>query len=774
MKIGFSPESIVDLNGMPLVGRVTLYLHDSDTKINVYTLEGSTFTAAANPQLLNDAGRLDNTLFFDAAIVDVKVERYIGAEGMMSVESPDEDFEQFDNFEIGFNADELQPRYIVDTIDELKDADVSAKYVQVMGYYAVGDCVPRSYVWDADSQDTIDGGYVVGSNNEDSGRWILLWNGPTIPSSVYGVIAGSNETNINAFVTYPAVVGSFLQKTAQAPRFEKGNYTTDVAIVTAKDVAFDRGAKFANAEIQCASAIVDGGWSSYIADFTFSDNTAIAHSSWFKTVDGFITCGAYEYIVDSTNYFVTSSISSRRTLTRKKWFATSRLPVTYSGSGVIVFDGCAFVGSRFFNANDIVAFANTVFTDDWFDMTASDFDFVNKITCRSASLNTLLLANFKSADVYIKAITANGNTSVDLAGRSVTALSTTQFTDIRNAVCGSLEIDESGSNVELHNVSTQNLRATCSILKIDGKSNVKFTAMPTLGALVVENSSVSSSITLSSIQVSATNSDFDISIDEATDNDNSGHAVNLVNCTMKNLALNLKHLNMQRCYAESCAIKIYPYKDNGTYKMYARLEGNAFNSSAPVEFTKVEGDEDCYECELDWTIVGNSFVGNSEGLRCRFWSNRAGQYSSRVFVSTGGNNVVYSGNNGNCPAESAKGVYGMDNDASYWHVFDKGSGIWVSMYIGPNTYTPKRVFPDLAGYTSTGAYNHDMHPVDRTLCVVTKENDSEGLYNEESPMIYPVAVFEATDNGSLFEYSLSIYEHVSTATVGNVKRWEYL
>lgn len=772
MKIGFSPESIVGLDGMPLVGRVALYAHDSDTEIDVYTLEGDTFVQAANPQLLDNAGRLPATLFFEASIVDVKVEKYIGAEGMMYVDSPDSDFETFDTFEIGFNPQELSPRTSVDTIDELMDTAVNNVAVDVIGYYGVGDCVPRTYYWDAESEDTIDGGYVVGSRIVDTGRWILLWNDEQLPSSFYGVIAGVNESNINSFLTYPSVVGSFGQKTAPLPRFEAGTYTTDVALVTTKAVAFDRGAKFPDAPITLKSAHMNGGWSGFVADFTFTDNAAVAHSSWFKTVDGFLTCDAFEFIVDNANYFVETEISASRTLERKKWVATSRLPATYSGNGFIVFKGCAFVGTRFLNATDKVAFSNTVFRDEWFAMTASDFDFVNKITCRSSALNTLLLANFKSADTYIKAITANGETSVDLAGRSVTSLSTTQFTDIRNAVCGSLEIDESGSNVELHNVSTQNLRATCNILKIDEKSNVKFTAMPSLGALFVENSSVSSSVTFSSIQVTATNSDFDVSIDEATDNEDSGHAVYLVNCTMKNLALKLKHLNMMRCYAESCAIKVYPYKENGTYKMYARLEGNAFNSSAPVEFTKVANDESCYGCEVDWTIVGNSFAGNDEGLRCRFWADRTGQHPSETFISIGVNqNVIsYSGNVGKCPSETAKGIIGSDTSVSNWKV-EQISGIWVSMFTGYGGMG--FVFPELDGYTP-GAYHFDMHPIDRTTCLLKKQNDSEGLYSENDAMIYPVAALEDIDNGSLFEYKLSLYEQVSTAGAGQVKMWYYI
>ena len=214
---------------MPLVGRVTLFAHDSDTAINVYTLEGDTFVQAENPQLLNNTGRLDNTLFFDSAIVDVLVERYIGAEGMMSVDSPASDFETFDCFEFGFDTSSIEGTETVDTIAKLMDADPSKRFVNVMGYYAVGDCAPRLYYWDSDSVNDIDGGYVIGSNVEDSGRWILLWDDELIPSSVYGIVAGTNETNINAFLNYPDVVGSFRMKTARVVRFLPGDYAGAMA-----------------------------------------------------------------------------------------------------------------------------------------------------------------------------------------------------------------------------------------------------------------------------------------------------------------------------------------------------------------------------------------------------------------------------------------------------------------------------------------------------------------------------------------------------------------
>lgn len=778
MKIGFSPESIVGLDGIPLVGRVTLYAHDSDTKIDVYTLEGDAFVQAANPQLLDNAGRLPATLFFEASIVDVKVEKYIGAEDMMSVDSPNSDFETFDTFEIGFDAESLRPRYVVDTIEDLEEVDVSTKYVTVMGYYAVGDCVPRTYVWDADSQDAIDGGYVVGSSNEDSGRWILLWNSSTIPSSVYGVIAGVNETNISAFLSYPSVVGSFLQKTSQAPRFEKGTYTTDVNLITTKDVAFDRGARFTTANIQLATAIVDGGWDGYIADLTFTDETAVAHSSWFRTAEGFFKCDAYEYIVDKTYYFTNISINSSVTLTRKKFVATTLLNVTYGENGRIGFNGCAIVGKRFLSSFDRVHFANTEFRDEWFNITPNAFDFVNKISCRTTENNVLNLANFKSVDVYVKAVTADEATSIDLAGRYIASLETEQFTEIRNAVCGSLHVSIGGGSVKLKNVRTDSLIAACQFLYIE-QSDVNLGNPPTLQSLTIQNSRVvsSSSTPLEFGSVQATDSIIGFNIDNVVDNVSHAQVTRFDNCTLKGVNFSVKLLSLYGCLVTDSTIKVYPFKyvndlNEQRYKLYANFVGNSFVGSTPIEFTKRNNDEDCYDIDAEWTIVGNSFVGNDEGLRCRFWADS--DMNNNVFMSYKGN-VTYSGNTGNCPRETAsEGMAAENSDLGNWVQFQIGS-VWVSLYNYSMDYQHGFVMPAFNTPISEAYYYYDVLPYRVTLCVKSFQSNTN-FANGKNASMYPVATLsrEPGDNGSFFEYEFAIQEKVVEGTPGNIATWRFI
>lgn len=309
MKIGFNPGSIVDLNGSPLVGRVTIYEHDSEIVKTVYTLEGETYTQAENPQLLNVAGRLDDTLYFDASVVDVKIERYVGEEGLMSEESPDDDFETFDVYSYGFTLDIGTAGEIVDTVDDLRTTPTSAGTVNVRGYYSAGDCSPRFYVWDAFSSTTEDGGYIIASSLTSEGRWILAYDGETIPCTWYGV-RHTNMSNIASLLSYPGIVGTYSIRTAPRVYFVRGTYEAEAyTYTTDKALVFSSKAKFTGATFKCPSVEVDGAITDYIADFSFNENglESRAHSSWFRSSYKFWKCGACELVYDENNHFASTT-----------------------------------------------------------------------------------------------------------------------------------------------------------------------------------------------------------------------------------------------------------------------------------------------------------------------------------------------------------------------------------------------------------------------------------------------------------------------------------
>jgi hypothetical protein len=95
--------------------------------------------------------------------------------------------------------------------------------------------------------------------------------------------------------------------------------------------------------------------------------------------------------------------------------------------------------------------------------------------------------------------------------------------------------------------------------------------------------------------------------------------------------------------------------------MYCNFEGNRFISTKPIEFTKIDQingvyQDDVYEIVVNWTIMNNFFAGNTEGLRARYWHHRTGSNYNKTFIADSADNVVkYSGNTGDCPADSMKG-----------------------------------------------------------------------------------------------------------------------
>ena len=679
MKIGYSPESIVGLDGMPLVGRVTLYVHDRDVKKDVFTLQGDNFVQAANPQLLDNAGRIAETLFFDAAIVDVLVEKYVGADGQMSVLSPDTDFESFDRFEIGFDPMNVEGSDKVGTIADLMDTDTSKGSVTVIGYYSAGDCAPRTYVWDRDSQDDIDGGYVVGSNIDDTGRWILLWNDEVIPSSVYGIIPGTNEANINAFLNYTATVGSFLEHTAPIARFESGTYSSDVTFITTKEVAFDGKAKFIYANFQLPKMKVFGNNTDYIADFVLGSNFSGAHSSWFRTADSFWKCGAGKLVIDNTNYFtstlLTSSVTVNGIIEGSRPLGTTYSTGAYIGIGAT----CETVGRIFRPNSDYIRFTTAGHGDKSFitlgtfdpglisDGHKVQYDYVPDLDMFEDA------SRYANVMVEMKSRLGSSMTDVlDMQGRCMTGINTGIFGVVRNVQCTDMSVHAPNRVVEIHNVKTTNFNPVCQALYVYD-SDINFGHLPQQNTYsYYSNCRLSASFAFNdpNMRCEFENCLIDMSFDRVTDNIALDAALIFNGCVFTaNQRIYTKNLEMYRCKTARTDIKVYPHNDGNDYRLNVVLENNLFDNDEPIDFTKMDivggsRDEDCYDCILTWKIVGNTFLGNSDGIKMRYWQFRAGNYPNRTFFKGDDvHSITYKGNHGNCPSEDMRGVVISDNTA---------------------------------------------------------------------------------------------------------------
>lgn len=695
MSLGNEPYIERD-TGKPLEGRLTVYLHDTDTVATVYTLEGPDFVEAENPQLVH-GGSVDDSLFAQTGIYDLRLERYIGTPGQMSSESPDSDFEQVDMLECGIDFDlESMTANQVNFVADLRNVAPEMGAVTVRWYESAGDCVPRVYVWDAASVNTEDGGYVIGSDVSDTGRWILLWDDEQLPASVYGVTPG-NESNMGPLLNYPDTVGSFGLKTAPIVRFQAGTYSTALSYTTSRTLAFDSGAKFTGATFVCPSAIVNGKNTDYIADFSFSGSNVEAHSSWFRTVNSWWHCGAKRLVIDNTNYFTSYALTTSVQLEEVTIEGAKPIATTYSSGVYFTISKCTILGTVFNGSADYIKFTNTTFKIDWFTNQGSlEFGTIaggQRIELKTAAVNNIRLENM-TPSTYAEASKANGTTTIDFQGATIYNFTNDSFTKLKNlVVTNSLAV--SVLSCDMENVTAAALNASGNILSMT-RCKVTFTSQ-SLSSLTATDSEVVNSSSWSSVPgMTLRHCRVGLSFNTVTDNDAPGNTVTMEGCDLySNDIIVHKKLNLIGCQVGNNTIKIRPYKSGSDYVYTAHFEGCQFTGSTPVEFDLYRGsvdDTDCHDIKFKSVIVGNSFSGNSDGIKMKYW---AWPSNTLKMIATSGNDYVYRGNSGNCPAEKPTLNTLSSNFASY----DLNG---TTVYKWNSSF---RAFPGLNSVLATASFN---------------------------------------------------------------------
>lgn len=707
MKIGFNPQSIVGLDGMPLVGRITFYVHDSDVKATVYSMQGDAFVESQNPQLLNNAGRLDDTVFFDAAIIDVLVEKYIGETGHMTPDSPDSDFEPFDHFEVGFDMPNAESVPTVGTVAELEDADTSVGVVLVTGYYTKGDCAARFYLWDKDSNNSADGGYVIASNNSDSGRWILLWDDDTVPCSFYGIVPGTKEENIAAFLNYPQQVGSHLLPTSPVPRFERGEYAAAVTMSTTKHVKFDSGAKFLNATFTIPSATVDPS-QTYVADFYFNGRQPKAESGWFRTLKAFWRCNASELVISHDN-FTDKKIDTTVSVQGRVISGAGRIPATYSDGGYLYFYNCAINAYKFLSPRyDRVRFAYARWNDNWWvELASVYFEFgstpgTDKIVFKGADNCNLDVDDFFNADTFVKAAIANGSTYLDLRGRYLTTLTLDQVVSLSNATANRINL--AAATVNLDGVKCDDVRATYADgntqLSVDNSSVTITTEKPNLSALLCNGSKITIAGTIdpatTTLVVVGGTWDGDVKMTAAELDAFTEHQlVQFIGVRFDNYSeMNVSKLYMEGC--DVCAkINLYAYRVGTSNLLNLTLVNNRFSGSTSgavwpriwMGYYAADGNTHPEIGDNPLTFAQMKIVGNrfeqqdTNGIYMQRWTH---EYGKAVADNVG--SWEYHGNTGNCPRLSPGSQSGSD--------YQTTSGIWKKCDTACNLWAPWANYTD--------------------------------------------------------------------------------
>lgn len=649
-------DLILDNNGKIIPGaKIEIYDPVSNTHVDVYTYDGSNerYVIAPNPIYLNGQSRPEHTYFSDRLVL-CRLYKYIGNFSDPRVDDDTANWLFIREWNGAFTQDTVKNDTIVFGLDGLKSANTELGTVNVVGYYNDNDCEGRTYVWDANCVQTPDNGYIVKSNDKDTGRWILKFDGEYLPSTYYGVYPGS-EANINALLTYVDTVGTASIKTAPGVYFVRGDYkASSVALTTAKKLLIDNDSSFTRASITSSSDIkVIGGETNHFITDLYGVKTA--HSSWYKSLQGFLDSGAKELIFDESNNFTQASVMTKNTtLSNAHLVNNTNLYAGWIGFGTytLTLDRCIVDDHLFYPSTSRIFFQNMLVTDRYFIApTVQNID-ISHINCDDFNFN---LCNFDNAEVYLKWMYQKGNTDIDMEGRIVSDIDfAPSLTGLHNCLFHTLTLNDSSKTVFLENcqgilrsLNSANLIVYNCRLTLDtnlalaqsGLLNIKDSVITGTGdiqagadfALMIEHSTVEPSITCPN--VANTNAQpYDVIV--------KGSIIGVAE---------LKKLEMTNSKAGS--VKIYGALD-GTSGLIGNvtLENNVIDDFG---FFTVTGFESTVN---NCTFVNTRIVNNTfnKSFTCPFFVTDSEGKKYEFISSTGAHNWLYRGNNGHCPIDSTQ------------------------------------------------------------------------------------------------------------------------
>ena len=650
-------DLILDNNRQIIPGaKIEVYDPISNNYVDIYTYDGSNekYTIAPNPVYLNGQSRPEHT-YFAKQLVLCRLYKYIGNLSDPRVDDDTNNWQFIREWNGSFTEDTVKNDTIVFGLDGLKSANPSLGSVNVVGYYNDHDCEARTYYWDANCTQTPDNGYIVKSNDKDTGRWILKFDGEYLPSTYYGVYPGS-EANINALLTYVDTVGTASMKTAPGVYFVRGDYkASSVALTTAKKLLIDNDSSFTRASITSSTDIkVIGGKTNHFITDLYGVKTA--HSSWYKSLQGFFDSGAKELIFDE-NVNVTQApvLTKNTTLHNVHLVNNTNMYAGWMGFNnfMLTLDRCTVDDHLFYPSTSRIFFQNMLVTDRYFIApTVQNID-ISHINCDDFNFK---LCNFDNAEIYLKWVYQKGYTDIDMEGRMVSDIDfVPSLTGLHNCLFKTLTLNDSSKTVFLENcqgilrsVNSANLIIYNCRLTLDtnlalaqgGTLNIKDSVITGTGdiqagadfALMIEHSTLEPSITCPNV----------------TNTNAQPYDVIVKGSIVGNIEL--KKLEMTNSKAGT--IKIYGSADAkaGNTIGNVKLENNVIDDFG---FFTVTGFESAVNnCTFIQTRIVNNTFNNS--FTCPFYVTDSDSKKYEFISSTGAHNWLYRGNNGQCPIDSTQ------------------------------------------------------------------------------------------------------------------------
>lgn len=673
-----SQEDLILDNNRQIIPGAKIEVFDpvSNTPVNIYTYDGSNerYTIAPNPIYLNGASSPEHTYFADRLVLCM-LYKYIGNFSDPRVDDDTNNWAYVKQWNGAFTEDTVKNDTIIYGIESLKEANTSLGSVTVVGYWNSTDCEARTYVWDANCTQTPDNGYIVNSNDKDTGRWILKFDGEYLPSTYYGVYPGS-EANINALLTYVDAVGTASVKTAPGVYFVRGDYkASSVALTTAKKVLIDNNSSFTRASITSSTDIkVIGGETNHFITDLYGVKTA--HSSWYKTLQGFLDSGAKELIFDQNVNVTQAPVLTKNTALHNVHLVNNTN--MYAGwmgfnNFMLTLDRCTVDDHLFYPSTSRIFFQNMLVTDRYFYApTVQNID-ISRINCDDFNFN---LCNFDNAAIYLKWKYQKGVTDIDMEGRLVSDIDyAPSLIGLHNCRFNTLTLNDSSKSVFLENcqgtirsVNVKSLKIQKCVLTID--VNVTLDG----GILDIVDSELIGSGTLSAgssfaLNIERSNVSQNIVSNNITNPSTQYYDIIIDNSNVTG-DIEVKKLKMTNSKAGT--VKIYGASGASILIGNVTLENNVIDDFGFFTVTNFESTVN--NCTFVQTRIVNNTFNNS--FTCPFYVTDSESKKYEFISRTGAHEYLYRGNNGHCPIDSTQlvttlpytdGAY-QDADEHTWNL----------------------------------------------------------------------------------------------------------
>ena len=693
----------------------------SNNPVDIFVYDGSndSYTVSTNPIYLDVYSRPEHT-YFAQQLVMCRLYKYRGNFSDPMIDDDTNNWEFVREWNGSFHQEDVKNDTIIYGFTSLKDANTELGSVTVVGYWNQYDCEARTYIWDGNCVQTPDNGYIVKSNNIDQGRWILKFDGEYLPSTYYGVYPG-HTSNINALLSYVNTVGTNATPTAPGVYFEKGTYTYPTSLSTSKKVLMDADTQFnaLNLLFTVSDIKVVGTPTHYICDFlihpyNYTGSACVAHSSWFRTIDKFLDCGAETLIWDRTDFFTNKQITGSHALYKQDLQIYKAWDYTYQTNAIVNINACNIEANQVFRfTNDYINFFDMKFNLDWFVVPSSQYqdasyDF-GSVPTHHIGLNnysTLKMSDFPKNEyasyVYRRIREGYNQSSIDFENYPVYGFYNTKFNKISNAKMTdgaygyisnslrTLEVDgitasegQTWGGAHLYNEYFEPSQGTNparygiynSTLTFINYVSDTHTSRPLqeVELIIIKDSDVTFTHDIDTYETQFIAYDSKIKgevnfVSKGYYNGDQGKKTELLGCSVETNAASGMNYFCNEFVAKSCDIyvpmKHYPLKYNNRYWYMIEYVENNFWNDAKLIFTIQEGAYNNANTEqyniipYNFCFADNKFKQNDNyGIYMPYWVVNDYTSSSKRFltndITNDGNNIhcYYHGNTGKCPCE---------------------------------------------------------------------------------------------------------------------------